>query len=76
MNGRRWEAEAAGIPCTIEQESAGGWIVTLASTTWGRDENLVTAIVRASGGLVSLNEAETVAASVVRSLDGPRGQAR
>jgi hypothetical protein len=67
MNRRRWEAEAAGMPCTIEKGEAGSWIVTLASTTWGKDQNLVTAIIRAGGGLVSLDEAETLAASVARA---------
>jgi hypothetical protein len=67
MGGRRWNLEAAGVPCTIEKGKAGEWVVTLASTTLGRDVSLVTAIVRAGGGLVSPSEAETVAASVERA---------
>ena len=76
MSGGHWETEAAGLPCMIEKEKAGGWVVTLASTTWGRDESLVTAIVRAGGGLVSRSEAEAVASSVMGSHDQRRGTTR
>ena len=51
----------------VEEGKAGDWVVTLASTTLGQDVSLVTAIVRAGGGLVSLSEAKAVAASVVGS---------
>jgi hypothetical protein len=62
--GRHWHLEAAGFPCEVELEKGGVWVVTLASITVGRDENLVQAIWNAGGGLIKLDEAQAVAASV------------
>ena len=65
MSGRRWRVEAAGIPCLIEAtEEPGDWSVTMASTTIAHDTNLAAAIIQAGGGVVSVEEAETLAALV------------
>lgn len=63
---RRWSAEAAELPCTIEVDGGGEWIVTIASASLARSRDLETAIVRAGGGLVSGAEAAALAAAVAR----------
>lgn len=50
---RTWTTEAAGLPCAIELADDGCWVVTIASATTSRREDLTAAILEASGGLVS-----------------------
>ena len=59
-----WTTKAAGLPCTIERADDGSWVVTIASATTSRREDLTAAILEASGGLVSNAEAFELAASV------------
>jgi hypothetical protein len=63
---RKWTTEAAGLPCTIELTDDRCWVVTIASASTSRREDLRIAIVEASGGLVSNKEALAVAAAVRR----------
>lgn len=69
---RQWTTRAAGLPCAIELTDDGAWIVTIASASTTRRDDLAAAIVDASGGLVSHEEARTVAAAVANS-SGQRG---
>lgn len=66
MNGGRWKASVAGMPCTIERTEQGEWIVIIASATLGRRYDLADAICDAGGGVVSRGEAEALAAVVER----------
>ena len=59
-----WTTKAAGLPCTIKLADDGCWVVTIASATTSRREDLTAAILEASGGLVSNAEAIELAASV------------
>jgi len=59
-----WTTKAAGLPCTIKLADDGCWVVTIASATTSRREDLTAAILEASGGLVSNAEAFELAASV------------
>jgi len=59
-----WTTKAAGLPCTIKFADDGFWVVTIASATTSRREDLAAAILEASGGLVSNAEAFDLAASV------------
>ena len=68
---RTWTAEAAGLPCAIELADDGYWVVTIASATTSRREDLTVAILEASGGLVSNAKALEVAA-VVKSANGKK----
>jgi hypothetical protein len=61
---RQWTTEAAGLPCAIELTDDGSWVVTIASASTTRRDDLTAAIVAASGGLVSDAEAFQVAAAV------------
>lgn len=74
MAGRHWIVEVAGLPCRIDSEN-GEWVVILASTTIGRSIHLDTAIVRACGGLVSSEEARSLAASVAGTAQPERARA-
>jgi hypothetical protein len=65
---RRWKTEVAGLPCSIETANNGGWVVTIASTTRSRRNDLAAAIVDACGGLVGKEEALAIAASVASRL--------
>ncbi|HLY93672.1 MAG TPA: hypothetical protein VKP14_02400 [Gaiellaceae bacterium] len=56
--------QVAGLPCVIDAEPTGDWVVTLASVTIARSRDLAQAIADAGGGFVSRAEAEEVAASV------------
>ncbi len=58
----------AGLPCSIETANNGGWVVTIASTTRSRRNDLAAAIVDACGGLVGEEEALAIAASVASRL--------
>lgn len=66
---RTWTAEAAGLPCAIELAEDGCWVVTIASATTSRREDLAAAILEASGGLVSNAKALELAAAV-KSANG------
>ena len=72
---RQWKAEAAGLPCAIDLADDGCWVVTIASATTSRREDLTAAIVEASGGLVSNAEAFKLAAAVKNASDGRPGYA-
>ena len=61
---RKWTTEAAGLPCAIELAGDGWWVVTIASATTSRREDLTAAILEASGGVVSGAEAFELAAAV------------
>jgi hypothetical protein len=63
-NTRRWATDAAGLPCAIELADDGCWVVTIASATTSRREDLAAAILEASGGLVSNAKALELAAAV------------
>ncbi len=63
-NTRRWATDAAGLPCAIELADDGCRVVTIASATTSRREDLAAAIVEASGGLVSNAKALELAAAV------------
>jgi len=54
---KKWTTEAAGLPCTIELTDDRCWVVTIASASTSRREDLSVAIIEASGGLVSNTEA-------------------
>lgn len=66
---RRWTTEAAGLPCAIELAVDGCWVVTIASASTCRREDLTAAISEASGGLVSNAEAIELAAAVENACD-------
>ena len=72
---RRWEVIAADLPCTVELEQSGDWVVTVAAVTVGRDPLLVTALLRAGGGLIDVEEATRVARRVTESLDRQSSEA-
>jgi hypothetical protein len=61
---KRWTLEVAGFSCDVERVE-DVWVVTLAGSTIGRSENLDSAIVLASGGLVSPSEARQIARSLL-----------
>jgi hypothetical protein len=62
---RRWTLEVAGFSCDVERVD-DVWVVTLAGATIGRSENLDSAIVLASGGVVSPSEARQIALSLLQ----------
>jgi hypothetical protein len=64
----RWQVRVAELPCTIELGRTGVWIVVLASVSVARDTSLVTAIVRAGGGMIDVAEAARIARRVTESL--------
>lgn len=64
---KKWTTQAAGLPCTIELTDDHHWVVTIASASTSRRDDLRIAIVEASGGLVSNTEALAVAAAAKRS---------
>ncbi|HEU5372013.1 MAG TPA: hypothetical protein VFU51_06460 [Gaiellaceae bacterium] len=64
---RTWTTEAAGLPCAIELADDGCWVVTIASATTSRRDDLTAAILEASGGLVSNAKALELAAEVKRA---------
>ena len=66
---RKWTTEAAGLPCAIELADDGCWVVTIASATTSRREDLAAAILEASGSLVSNAKALGLAAAV-KSANG------
>jgi hypothetical protein len=66
---RKWTTEAAGLPCTIELTDDRCWVVTIASASASRREDLSVAIVEASGGLVSNAEALELAAALRTQRD-------
>jgi hypothetical protein len=70
---RRWTTEAAGLPCAIERAD-GSWVVTIASASTTRRDDLTAAIVEASGGLVSDAEAFQVAAAVTNPASRRNGE--
>jgi hypothetical protein len=61
---KKWTTEAAGLPCTIELTDDRCWVVTIASASTSRREDLSLAIIEASGGLVSNTEALELAAAL------------
>lgn len=63
----KWKTQAAGLPCTIELTDDRYWVVTIASASASRRDDLSDAIIEASGGLVSDTEALELAATVKRS---------
>jgi hypothetical protein len=63
----KWTTEAAGLPCTIEFTADRRWVVTIASASASRREDLPVAIVEARGGLVRNTEALELAAAIKRS---------
>jgi hypothetical protein len=63
--------EAGGVPCTIEAQGRE-WVVTLASATIARSENLTLAIERADGGLVYRVEAKALAAAIANDEKAQR----
>ena len=66
---RKWTTEAAGLPCAIELADDGCWVVTIASATTSRREDLTAEILEASDGLVSNAKALELAAAV-KSANG------
>ena len=70
---RRWKLTARGLPCVVEADDRGGWVVTIASTTVGRNVSLPAAIVEASAGLIGLREAEKLGATIDRRVALFRG---
>lgn len=71
---RQWTTEAAGLPCAIELADDGCWVVTIASASTSRHEDLIAAIVEAGGGLVRDAEAFELAAAVESARAGRPGQ--
>jgi hypothetical protein len=61
---KKWTTEAAGLPCTIELTDDRCWVVTIASASTSRREDLSLAIIEASGGLVSNTEALELATAL------------
>ena len=66
---KKWTTEAAGLPCTIELTDDHCSVVTIASASTGRRDDLSLAIIEASGGLVSNTDALELAAALKRRVD-------